>query len=503
MSTIRRQSILSSSIVYIGFALGGLNTFLYAKGFKVSEYGLVSGMFVAIGNIIFYFANLGMPAFIGKFYPYYADHLSPRRNDMMGLSLVVTLIGFVVAIGLGILIKPVIFWAYAAHSAEVVRYFYWIFPFGLGLTLYSLFEAYAWQLKESVFTNFLKELQFRLTTFVLIVLMLAGVLGSFDTFIKIYAFSYLFIAIILWLYLAKKGLIHLVFLPSRVTRRLFPRIIPLIGFAWFGLLLFNVSLFFGQIVIGAVVPGGLTIVGVYTLALFIGSLIQAPQRALNAASVGPLAQAWKDKDFGKIQRIYQRSSINQLIFSLGMFTLIWLNFTDGILTFHLNDQYLAARYVFLFVGLYRIVDMGTGLNTQIILTSVYWRFDFITGMILMVLTLPLNYILAVKIGAVGVAIADLVSFSFYNVIRFFFLYRKFGLQPFSAKTLYVLVIAALAYLICHPLFQHFHGLVWIVLRSMTYVMLMGAGVIWFRLSEEVVPVWNTLKKRAQKFMGRH
>jgi O-antigen/teichoic acid export membrane protein len=502
MSTIRRQSIISSSIVYAGFALGGLNTFLYAKGFKVAEYGLISGMFVSIGSIIYYFANLGMPAFILKFYPYYADHLPARKNDMMGLVLIVMLAGLVLATIAGILMKPLIFWVYSAHSAELVHYFYWIFPFGLGLTLFSLLEAYAWTLKESVVTNFLRELQFRLITLTLIVLLFTGILGSFDMFIKIYAFSYLFIAVILAFYLIKKGQLHLVFTRSKVTRRLFPRIISMLGFAWSGLLLFNISNFFGQVIIAAVVPGGLTIVGIYTLALYIGSLIQAPQRALVAASIAPLSKAWKDKDYGKLQRIYHRSSINQLIFSVGMFTLIWLNFTDGILTFHLNDQYLAARPVFLFIGLRWIVDMGTGLNTQIIGTSVHWRFDFITGMILTALTLPLNYLLALRMGATGVAFADLVTFSFYNAIRWFFLYRKFDLQPFTLKTLYVLATGAVAYLICHPLFQRFHGLVWIILRSASYVALMAAGVLGLRLSEDVLPIWQTVRSRMLSLVKR-
>lgn len=502
MSTIRKQSILSSAIVYAAFALGGLNTLLYARGFKIAEYGLVSGMFVSIGNIIYYFANLGMPAFIIKFWPYYADHLPREKNDMMGLAALVSLAGFVLAVVAGILLKPAIFWAYAAHSGELVHYFYWIFPFGLGLTLFSLFEAYAWQMKESVFTNYLRELQLRMTTLVLIVLVLVGVIGSFDLFIKIYSFSYFFLAIVLWLYLWRKGQIKLVFKRSRVTKRLFPRIVPMLGFAWSGLLLFNISNFFGQIVIAAVVPDGLTIVGVYTLALFIGSLIQAPQRALVAAAIAPLAQAWKDKDFGKIQRIYQRSSINQLIFSVTIYMLIWLNFTDGIYTFHLPDKYLAARNVFLFVGLYRIVDMGTGLNTQIIGTSIHWRFDFITGMILTALTLPLNYLLALKIGATGVAIADLFTFTIYNFIRWLFLYRRFSLQPFTAKTLYSLGLALAAYLITHPLFERFHGIIWMILRSLTFLVLMGTGVLVFRLSEDVLPVWATLQKRAKKIIAR-
>jgi hypothetical protein len=34
--------------------------------------------------------------------------------------------------------------------------------------------------------------------------------------------------------------------------------------------------------------------------------------------------------------------------------------------------------------------MGTGLNTQIIATSSYWRFDFLCGLVLAGMKLPLN-----------------------------------------------------------------------------------------------------------------
>ncbi|HEY1115122.1 MAG TPA: lipopolysaccharide biosynthesis protein, partial [Chitinophagaceae bacterium] len=78
MSTIRRQSIISSLIIYFGFAIGALNTYLYTRkgGFTEAEYGL-TGMFIAVANIMYSVANLGMPAYINKFFPYYNAHL-PR-----------------------------------------------------------------------------------------------------------------------------------------------------------------------------------------------------------------------------------------------------------------------------------------------------------------------------------------------------------------------------------------------------------------------------------------
>ncbi len=132
---------------------------------------------------------------------------------------------------------------------------------------------------------------------------------------------------------------------------------------------------------------------VYSLAQNIASLIQAPQRGIISSSIAALSQAWKDKDMARIQRIYKQSSINQLIFAVGMFALIWLNFTDGVFTFKMQSGYVDARWIFFFIGLYRIVDMGTGVNSQIIGTSTRWRFEFFTGIILLSITLPLNYVL--------------------------------------------------------------------------------------------------------------
>ena len=84
MSQIRRQSIISSLMVYVGFALGFFNTYLFTKegGFTKEQYGL-TGIFIALANLMFSFANLGMPSYIFKFYPYYEDNLDKKRNDIL------------------------------------------------------------------------------------------------------------------------------------------------------------------------------------------------------------------------------------------------------------------------------------------------------------------------------------------------------------------------------------------------------------------------------------
>lgn len=495
MSEIRRQSIISSIIVYSGFALGILNTYLFTRegGLTKEQYGL-TGAFMAIGQIMFSLASLGMPAYIYKFRPYYRSHLPRKQDEQLTISLLVSIIGFVLVLAGGLIFKGLVNQAYA-NSPQVITYYYWLFPFGFGMTLFSILEAYGWSTHHSVMTNFLRELLFRLFITALFALMALGVLTSFDQFVHLYSFSFLLIALILAVYLRSKKEYHFTFSFSRVTRKFRKKIITLAAFFWSGGLVYNVASVFDTIVIAAILPNGLAAAGIYTLGQYLCSLIQAPQRAIISASVGPLAEAWKVKDYGKIQRIYQRSSINQLIFASAMFCLLWLNFMDGIVTFHIQNGFKEAFPVFVFIGLMRVMDMGTGINSQIIGTSTYWRFEFITGILLLALNLPLSIKLTQHLGVIGPAIANLIAFTIYNFIRFLFLYRKFQMQPFTSKTLYTLVTATASFLVVYYLLKDRQGILWIVLRTGLFLFLYVPFIHFLKLTPDWEPVVSTLLKR--------
>ena len=142
----------------------------------------------------------------------------------------------------------------------------------------------------------------------------------------------------------------------------------------------------------------------------------------------------------------------------------------------------------------RVVDMGTGVNSQIIATSTYWRFEFFTGLLLLALSLPLNYTLAKQMGVVGPAIAILIALAIYNGIRYLFLLRKFNMQPFTLKSFYTIIIALAGYLVCRHLFPH-QGLIWIFLRSAVFIAIYLGGIIYFRLSPDLMPLYENLKNR--------
>jgi O-antigen/teichoic acid export membrane protein len=499
MSQIRRQSIISTIFVYAGFFIGFINTYLFTRQgspFTPSQYGLVSTIFIGVGNLMFAFANMGMISVVYKFYPYYNDNLPKKKNDLLTWALVVSLIGFSLVVLAGIFFKNLVIQKFGKNSPDFIQYYYWVFPFGFSLLLYSLFEVFAWNLRKSIFTTFLRELLFRLLTTVLIFILSFHLIKSFDTFIKLYAFTYGIVALVLLIYLIWKKEFYLTFSVSRVTKKFYKKIVSLASLIYFGGTILMIAQFIDSLVIMSIL--GTAAAGIFNLGSVVAGLVQAPQRGAIAASIPTLSKAWKDKDYKKIATIYQRSGINLLIASLGIFLVIWLNYIDAVKTFGLKPEYLQSQWIFFFLGIARIIDLGTGVNAQIIGTSIFWRFDLLSGIILFVLITPLSYLLVKHFGIIGAGYSYVIAFTVYNFIRIIFLQRKFKMHPFSYKTLYSITIAIICFYICDYAFIHFHGFLGMVLKSSVFIALYAGAIIYFDLTPDALPVIDSIKKRTKK-----
>jgi O-antigen/teichoic acid export membrane protein len=499
MSSIRRQSIISSLVIYTGFGIGILNTYFFTRqgNFTAEQYGLTT-IFMAIATLLSGFAMLAMPSFVYKFFHYYKDNLPPRKNDMITWALLVGLFGCLLVLIGGITLKHLVIRKFGANSALLVEYYRFVFPFAFGLSIYTILEAYAWNEGKSVLTNYFREVQWKLMTLLLISLMLFRIIPDFDLFIKLYSFTYPFIALCLLAYLIYTKKIHFTLVPSKVSRRFLKKILLYCSLIYGSTIIGTISQVFDQIVIASVLPNGLDKAGEYGLAFLLTSIIQAPQRGIVSASITHLSRAWKEKNIPLLQRVYQRSSINQLIFSCAVFLLIWLNIRDAIGTFHLKESYYNAVWVFFLLGLNKIIDMGTGVNAQIIATSNYWRFELISGIILMLIILPFTYIFAKLYGITGPAMAGLGSIIIYNAIRIIFLWKKFRLFPFTKQTIYTLLVAAASYFVTYYTCKDVHGFRGLVIRSAMFMMIYVTSVIYLKLTPDFHPVWQTIRKRMTK-----
>lgn len=499
MSTVRRQSIISTLLIYAGFFFGAINTYLFTQqgmldaSFTLEQYGLTRAIIVT-GNFLYGFASFGLAAVIYKFFPYYKDHLKERENDLLSICLVLALIGFVLTVIAGVLFEPLIIRKFSTQSPLLVQYYFWIFPFLFFYLFFSILEAYAWSLRKTILPNLLREAGFRISTTVLIIIFIVGGI-NFELFIKLFSFLYAICFFILLWYLVRIKKFNFTLTISRVTKKFWRKMLTLAMFVYGGIIIQVTAQSIDSFVIASYAQQGLASLAVYDFSTYVCSLVQAPQRSMIAISIPVLSQAWKDKDFPTVQKVYSRSSINLLMVALFIFLLIWLNYDDVIHSFRLNPELRAGKMVILLWSLKYIIDMGTGVNAQIIGTSVFWRFEFLSGIVLVLLAVPLNVLLVKRMGIDGAAWSSLIAFTIYNIIRLQFLWRKFKMQPFSINTFYVSAHALTCYAICYFLFRNMHGIEAIILRSAVFVALFVITAFQLKISPDLAPVWSTIKKR--------
>lgn len=229
--------------------------------------------------------------------------------------------------------------------------------------------------------------------------------------------------------------------------------------------------------------------------MYIATVVQVPQRGMVAIASPYMAQAWKDGQYTEIQRIYFRSSINLLLISVFIFCNIWLNLDDAYQVFGFNKAYQSGKYVILILGITKIIDMGTGVNSQLLYTSPSWRFEFYAGMLLLALALPLNYYLVEHFGIIGAAYSNLISITIYNAIRILFIYKKYGMQPFNYKTIWTVLCSLAIGVAAYFITRDFSGLMGMIGRSLVFSSMFIGIAYWFNLSPDLKPLWQLLKAR--------
>lgn len=498
MGEIRRQTILSSIVIYIGFVIGFINTFLYVKHgtFTTVEYGLTR-LFTDIGITFFSFASLGVTSYIYKFQPFYKQNLSKKENDQAALCLLIISAGFILVVIGSIIFKPLFIQKFIARSPLLINYYYWILPFSLGLLFFTTFEAFAWFAGKSIFTNFLKETGIRIFQTIIIIAFIIGWI-TFDTFIKIFSLCYITVAAVLIINLVYTNEIQFNFNISRVTKKFSKKIVWLMMLIYGSFIVNTVAQYIDSIVIASVSENGLSDVAIYTLAAFIAATIQVPQRSIVSAVVPVLSNSWKTKNFQEISRIYTRTSINLLLPALFIFSIIWLNVNDIFTVFDINRNYEAGKTVILILGISKIIDAGTGVNSQIIGTSNFWRFEVLTGVLLLAISIPLNYFLVKAYGINGSALSNLIAFSIYNFIRLFFIWRNFKMQPFSSNTILAVVITIVLYFITSRLFNTQSGWSAIVLKSGFFSIVFFSTVFFLKLTPDTEQLWQLLKFKIKR-----
>jgi hypothetical protein len=189
-----------------------------------------------------------------------------------------------------------------------------------------------------------------------------------------------------------------------------------------------------------------------------------------------------------------------------LFLGVWCNIDDIFALIPNGETFKAGKWVVLVIALSRLTDMATGINSEIVLNSKYYRFDLFAMVLLAFLTATVNSVLIPRYQLIGAALGTLFSVGSYNVIRTAFLWVMFRLQPFTQKTLLVILIAAVTFLAVNFLPLPSGGLVQtlvsLTVRSVLIVGIFGFLVLRLWVSPDINNLVSGLWGRLRSAVGK-
>lgn len=499
MGIVAKQSSNNLIVLFLGVFIGAVNIiFLYPKILSQEEFGLTR-ILISIAIISANIGAFGTPSSLLKFLPYFHETLANKWRLLrftLKIALIATLI---VSAGL-FLFQGLISSQYDEGATLVSDNYYFLYFLVLFIVPNSILSSYSRAVYLSVFPSFLNDVLLRfLHTFLLLLFYFDWI--DFNDFMYGYVGSYLLIAVLLVFYLWFKG--ELAFRHKKIEDKTSltnaPEILRYGGVNFLtGLasgLANKVDVLMLAVVLTCVVctgNEGLEAVALYSWALFISSLVEMPARAVSAIGITLIGKAWKENDLAEIDHLYKSSAMTQLIIGSLIFFGIWLNIE---LLFSIEPSYEPAKWVIFLLGLGKLVDISSGLNYHIINTSKYYYFVTILLIFLVLLTIVTNYIFIPLYGVNGAAMATGISMVVYNLISFLFLWIKYRMQPFSWRTLIVLLIAVGSYFIVEPIHLAQNIILDAIIRSICMVILFGGLILVSKVSTDVNTLFFKIIKR--------
>ena len=483
MGIVLKQSFINTLIVYLAFAIGGVNVlFLYTSFLDGEYYGLVTFLLSA-ANLLMPITAFGVQYTIVKFYSSYESKI--ERDKFLNLALILPLL---IAIPLGFLgnvFYEQISLLLSEKNAVIKDYTYIIYLVAIATAYFEVFYAWSKVQLRSVFGNFIKEMYNRLAVMALLFCVYFEFITEVE-FIYYLTGAYFLRLLIMMLYAFKLYLPKITFsLPSNY-KEIFKYSLYIILAGSAGAILLDID--------KVMIPSKeeIALAAYYSVAVFIGTAIEAPGRAMLQILQPLTSKAINENNFTEINKLYKQSSINLLLVCGLFFLLVNLNIQE--LFKLLPQEYSGGKWVVLMISGAKLYKMYLGINGEIIMNSKHYKMllPLAIGMALSVILL--NYWLIDLYSTDGAAISTLVVILFFSTIKLWYVKRKFSITPYSKKTGQLIVLILLVFVSFYFWNFQFHPIVNIILKTVLISVIYLFTVIKLEISLDINKLLSRLIK---------
>ena len=475
MGIVLKQSFINTLIIYLSFALGGINVLmLYPQVLEGKYHGIVVYL-LSVSNIIMPLAALGVHHTIVKYFSSYNNKIEKDKF----LSSIVFL-PLLIAIPLGFFVSEFynqIGNRISQQNPILKDYTFVIFIVAISTTYFEVFYSWAKVQMQSIFGNILKEFWNRAVVLILLISVFFDFLTK-PQFIYCLTGAYVIRAIIMmfyafWLYFPKFSL-HLPKNFKEVLR--YSLYMVLAGSA--GAILLDID--------KVMIPDKETveIAAYYAVAVFIGSLIEAPGRAMAQILQPITSKTINDNNAVEIESLYKKSSINLLLVSGLLFLLVNCGVHE---LFKLipDKGYAGGELVVLMISGAKMFTMFLGNNGAIINNSVFYK-----------ITLPLNLGMAFSVyylniwlfdlyGTNGLALATLIVIFVFNTIKLIVLKFNLNITPITNKTFISLFLIVGLFFAFYFWNFKYHPIINIALKTIIISVVYLLAAVKLKISSEI------------------
>jgi len=443
MGVIIRQSIKGTLANYLGIAIGFITTFFVITNYLTSEQVGLTRVLIDAAVLFSSFAQLGTGSSIIRFFPYFKDE-EGKNHGFFFWTLIVPVVGFLLFLGVLFIFKQPIINSFSKNSPLFVQYFQAVIPLSLFMLYQSVFEANANVLMRIVVPKLVREVGVRLG--LLIVYLLFGYhIISLDGLVIGFCITYFLAATIDVAYLFTLGRISLKPDLKFITRPLLRDFLFYTLFLLVAAIAGSITPLLNTFFVSAKM--GLTFTGIFAIANYIATVVEIPNRSLNAIVQPNISDAVKNNDWNRAQMLCRSVSLHLLLSSTFIFFLIWINIDLLFSILPNGDEYIAGKSVVFILGLARLSNSALSVGCSPLNYSKYYYLSLIFTVILTASAILLNVWLIPRIGMNGAALSSLLSYLVYYLLLLGLVKWKLHVSVFSMAQLKVLVVMGALFLL--------------------------------------------------------
>lgn len=439
--TIARESFRSTIITYIGTGIGFLTTFFVLTKYLTKEEVGLTRTLIEVATLLSGLGLCGLTTSINRYFPYFRDTESATDGHKQGahhgffyyISLI-ALVGCLIALPLYAVLHEPLGNLFAQNSPLFVSYYWLVVPLSLCIVFWSAWELYTVQLLHLSMPKAIREIGLRVLL-LLVYLLFALELIDQPQMLWGIVIVYGLCTLVALYYLGRivpLSLKHDWSFVSTAMRRDFTRFTGMTVLATVGTMLAGRMDFF---MVTLVDSGGLDSVAVFSIAFFMASFIDIPARAIIGITTPHIAEAMKQGDKLQVNKLYQDASYYQLLLGLLVFALIWCNIDNLYHIMPNGAAYSTGKYIFLFLGLAKLIDITFTGSHPIVSSSLYYHWTLYYMLWFCLVAFLSNLYLIPKLGTVGSAVATLSSCIVCYGSQQLLVSRRLGVHPFSSRQL--------------------------------------------------------------------